>query len=352
MVRLRSIVLVGFTLLGLPAWATPAPAPVLPPRLAGWAGVGLSIETRAPWGLAKDQAAAMQEFGLRSVQRVTLLQNGRRVPLEALLFGDASGSFGAFTYLRPAGAERMVLADRAAAAFAAGQTWFYRDHWLLHLSATPALRADELNAIAAALPAVHGGSHSLPLLLQYLPREHFTPGSVVYAEGPAGLDRAAPWLAQGAAGFDMDAEIVVGSYRLGGSTGQLAIVSYPTPQIARDRLNVLSASIGSGASATAAATMLRRSGSLLAIWHGPRSPAAEGLLAAVQDRTVVTWTRPPGLEALPSLILGIFALAGIIIAICLGIGLATGGLRVALAHLFPRRFALYSDSRFIRLNLR
>lgn len=317
-----------------------ARGPLLPPDLAGW-----QVAPMAP--PSAPAAAAMREFGLQAYESALLTRGNRQVHLEAWKFGDASGGFGAFTYFRSPAARQVKWAQPTTqAALDNRQAWGWRNHWVLHLTAAPNAGLPgqgEIGAMLAALPRVPQGSHALPVLPLYLPARGLVVGSVAYAEGPAALAHAAPWLPAGPVGFDRDAEVVVANYRADSLAGQLALIGYPTPQVAQDRLAALGA----------AGMVAQRTGTMLVIWHGPESKASRSLVGSLREHSVVTWTKPPGIESLPALILGIFALVGVIIVVSLAAGFATSGARALLARIFPRRFPLHSSgARFIRLNLR
>lgn len=328
----------------LPAKASP---PSLGANLAGWNVTQAQVTAQPPWGLSPAQTAVMREFGLRAAERAVLVpppaggagRADRDLPVLAFAFGDASGAYGAFTAWRAPGSARR-LAGGAVAARSADATpaWLLlRNHWLLRLP--PGVKGATLTALSRSLPRLSGGSSALPLLPQYLP----APDRLArrYVEGPAGLAQASPWFPAAAAGFSSAAEGVVGDYRGG---GQIVILSFPTPRLAADQLPILRRAL-----ATESGAVARRSGSFLIVSRGMNFPAEAALAAGIHDRVVLSWTRPPGLEALPALILGCFALVGVLAAISLSIGVTTGGARLLLAKWFPRRFA--RERRILRLNL-
>lgn len=335
-------VLLPLLLLGALAGAANPKSPQLPAKWAGW-----QVVKQAPAGISGAPAAVLQEYGLRGQKSAMLARQGRKVLAEVWQFGDATGGFGAYTFFRPAHAQLTSLGPLSQLAIASPvQAWGWRDHWVVEFRAgaqSGLPNAKNLGELLAALPRIQAGSHNAPLLPQYLPKQGLAPESVIYSEGPASLAAAAPWLPSSQVGFEEDAEVVVGSYQLRDAAGQLAIINYPTPQIAQDRLGLLSK----------AGVDARRTGALLAIWHGPKSAAAAKLLGRPEEHSVVTWTRFYGLDSLPGLILGIFALIGIIIAVSLGAGFLAGALRVLLARVYPRRFSVEAaTARFTRLNLR
>lgn len=313
----------------------------------GWKAIQQQILGQFPWGLNGRTAEAMREFGLMQRQlteyaplRASAAARGERLSTTVWVFGDGRGAYGAKTYLRsfPGPGPRAVPARRAV-----------RRRWLLTASGAVSTRAWRVwvDAVAGKVPS------PLPLLRQQLPRRGLVAHSAGYAEGPASLAVAAPWLPPQAVNFAMEPIIATGRYQWGsrgrrarrdakGATaaGELAILSYPTPQIAAAQLKPI----------RAAADLARRSGPLVVAWHGAAAPQARQLVSAVQYEAVVTWNRPLHEKTLAGLILAIFVLIGFILAACVAAGIFTGGMRMLLAKWFPGRFALRPE-RIIRLKL-
>lgn len=326
--------------------ASPGIAPLPPP--AGWEIARSQDFTQFPWGLDGQAAAAMREFGLvrRQTTRYVAADAGRgerpgskldaRLSTTAWIFADTHGAYGAKTYLRSlAGAASSPMRPARLA---------LRRQWLLTASGAIPARSwrSWVDAVAGKT------APPLPLLRQQLPRRGLVAHSAGYAEGPASLAAAAPWLPPKAVNFAMEPVIATGRYQWrsrqdapGTSPGgELVILSYPTPQIAAAQLQPI----------RAAADLARRSGPLVVAWHGPAAPEARHLVSAVQYEAVVTWNHPLHAKTLAGLILAIFVLIGFILAACVAAGVFTGGMRMLLAKWFPGRFALRPE-RIIRLKL-
>lgn len=296
------------------------------PGPPGWKRAGDKTYSQAPWALAPQLAAAMREYGLQRRSAAAFRRAGRAVRLQVWTFADSRGAYGAESFLR---------AVHAPGRFMARQRWVLRAQGPL----PPEAWRFWTRKLAGGAPA------PLPLLWQQLPQRHQVAQSVGFAEGPEGLAALAPWLPSPAVNFAMEPLIATAQYRLHGAggravSGQLAILSYPTLQIAAAQLRPIRAS----------ATMARRSGPLVIAWRGADVPAARAVFGTVHYRAIVTFSPPIGVGSLPGLILTIFVLIGFIAAVCLAAGLFAGGLRVLLAKWFPRRFALHPD-RLIRLKL-
>ena len=110
-----------------------------------------------------------------------------------------------------------------------------------------AMSGSELRELAQELPVVTGGAATLPTLPGYLPELTLIENSVRYVVGPVGLAAVGSPLPPGIVDFGRSAELAVGDYRTSQGTAKLAIVSYPTPQIALERMRALTVSLSSPA---------------------------------------------------------------------------------------------------------
>ena len=138
-------------------------------------------------------------------------------------------------------------------------------------------------------------------------------------------------------------------YNLDGRKEDLLVISYPTPQIAAERQRAFE-----GASQQPQ-LYARRTGPLLAIARGEASGRqARSLIGAVNYDASVTWNEPTFLgkhENLGLLILGVFALIGILLVIALITGVAFGGMRVMVARLLGRKVERSDEMEIIRLKI-
>src|SRR5439155_4631547 len=92
----------------------------------------------------------------------------------------------------------------------------------------------ELEPLFQALPKLD--QSPLPALKGYLPSDNLIPNSERYVTGPVGLEEFDPGIPAGVAAFHLGSEAQIGSFRAGSGEMKLAIFSYPTPNIARERL--------------------------------------------------------------------------------------------------------------------
>jgi hypothetical protein len=343
--------------------AAPSSTPVLP-DFDGWHKVQSTVLTQPGWNLPANESALMKELGLKALERVAYQRGDRHMKVEAFFFGDASGAYGAYTFLRPENYHPFDVGQpRSQGVSGNTDIYFYRGQWAVYVQVDQltAMTGREMRQLASQLPMFTGQQSQLPTLPMYLPHTHYRTNSVRYMEGPAGMAQAAPWMPVQAAGFDMGAEAVTGTYDVPAPVqaagpdqpNELVILSYPTPDIARDFLHRLQQALKVGQPGSP--NQIRRSGPVVAVLHGPNYPGASDLLNSVNYDAEVTMTQPTpiGLEGLPGLILGIFALAGMVIAVAIVVGIMTGGLRVFLRRRFPKWFKSEAEEReLIRLHLR
>lgn len=162
---------------------------------------------------------------------------------------------------------------------------------------------------------------SLPALPKYLPVKNLVPHSERYSLGPATLGEFEPRLQSWAVGFDRGAEVEVASFRQrNGGPARLALILYPTPQIARLQTEKLQKLPGA---------VVRRKSSLVGVVFGSEERPAQALLDQVRYQPILTWNEAvPKPEQNPGVVLTeIFALAGLLIAASIGMGLFFGGFR-------------------------
>ena len=160
-----------------------------------------------------------------------------------------------------------------------------------------------------------------PLPNSYLPSKGLVANSERYILGPAGLDRFEPGLPPSVAAFSLGAEGQISQYDTSTGRVQMAVFSYPTPQMARQRLEVFQKLPGA---------MAKRVGPLVAVILAPPDPnAAERLLSSVTYSATVTVDErvPTRRDNVGDLMVNIFILVGIILAITIPAGVVVGVLR-------------------------
>jgi hypothetical protein len=231
---------------------------------------------------------------------------------------------------------------------------FYKGNLLVDvtLEQVTAMSAADLRALADGLPRPKGNIATLPILPTNLPKQSYQPHSARYMVGPLAMDRLGVPIPANIVDFGKGPEVALGKYRSSTGDANLVLISYPTPQIARERMAAMQA-----ANLPGGPFYFKRSGPFVVAVNG-NIPAdeAQSLLASVNYDADVTWNQPTKLNPrdLPAnLIIGIIILIGILLLLSIILGLAFGGVRVIAKRLFPNRvFDRSEDIEIIQLNLK
>jgi len=307
----RSVTTTGLlALAAAAALAAPPQQAIWPEQLAGFARV--SAQAAAP-----ADRALWDEYGLRDAEQARYTASGRRFEAVGYRLADSTGTFAAFQWQRPADARpsaaaALAVETRDGALVAHGNYLFRFTGW------KP--KATDLASFFQGLAKVDRAA--LPTLPHYLPQDGLIPNSERYVLGPVGLEKFAASVPAAAAAFQFGAEGEVATFRTKGGPSTMAIFSYPTPQIARQRLADFEKLPGAVA---------KRSGSLVAVMVAPADPeAAKRLLSAVNYQATITWNErvPTRRDNIGDLVVNAFVLIGILISLFLAAGIAFGFLRL------------------------
>jgi hypothetical protein len=348
--------------------ATAAPAPLLPPEFAAWQLQGSLEKTTQPQTADAANVAVLKEYGFTDYAAGNYAENGNSLTVRAMRFTDATGAYGAYTYYRIPG---MHPEDIGRGAAANGSRILFWDGATLvdakfdHLTA---MSAAELRELASKLPVPNGTANIPPSLPGYLPRKDLDITYTRYSLGPEAYARSGGVLPPSLIDFSKSPEVLSGGYTLGGGTGVLTLIEYPTPQIAAERERAISAYLKSGnqtanpwtqalADSSAKALLTRRSGLLVGVTSGSLPAAdAQRLLDRFNYEASVTWNHPQGYvpetTKAASLLLGIAALCGILGGTALVLGVFLGGGRALFRRLRGKPASALSETEFIRLDLR
>ena len=237
------------------------------------------------------------EYGLQACEHGSYGQFG----ITACQFKDTTGAFAAAEFLKSPNA---VLGNYVVSCSG---------------KCTPALK----DWLSAKLPNFSRSRY--PVLENYLPQQGLIAGSKRYILGPASLAQFEPRIPASAIAFDFSPEAQLARYRSAGGEQSMAIISYPTPQIARQQVAVLE---------KLPDAVVKRTGPIVSLVLAPGNQAAAGLLLAKVDyhASVSFDDQPLPLIITPQtagqMVLAILSLAGIVVGFCLLSGLAFGGFRV------------------------
>ncbi len=344
--------------LAFPARAADTAATVLPATFAGWQMSGPEKVSSRAADADQVYASLLKEYGFESFRQATYQKPDRHLEIKAIQFHDASGAYGAFTFYKPEDMLTESIGDQAGSANT--RVLFYRGNILVDvtLDKVTATSAGELRELASDLPLPAGPDRHPPILPAYLPRQNYIPNTARYVTGPVGLAAIGSPVPADLVDFSSGAEIATGQYHADWGTATLTLISYPTPQIAVDRLQAIDSAMPVREANQSPRTRVasKRSGPLVAVVTGNVSPDnAKSLLGLVNFDADVTWNeRVPTAKDNPgSLMVAMIVLTVVILGLAIVAGVAFGGIRLLIKRLFPDRvFDRPEDIEIIRLNLR
>ncbi len=353
--------------LAKPATAADTPPPLLPTDFAGWSLSAPVENSAAPEVADAANAAVLKEYGFQQFATAHYANADNKLSIRAIRFQDASGAYGAFTFFRRPGSiaeqiGRSAAWDGSHVLFWNGATLV--DATLDHVTPmTPA----ELRELAKDLPQPPGSANIAPPLPGYLPRQDLDLGLTHYSLGPEAYARSGGVLPAALIDFPLSAEAVTANYSSRDGEGQVTLLIYPTPQMAAARLKEIDAFLKAGntksvwpqalAESRPDSLLTRRSGPIVAVVSGSLAPAtAHKLLNQINYQADVVWNNPQGYisdgSKVARLLLGIFALTGVLGGAAILLGLFLGGGRALYRVLRGKpASAFQEETEFIRLNL-
>jgi len=337
---------------------------VLPKTFGGWqlhdsreaAGATLAPELG-------ENFAVLVEAGLVSSHAGTFIRStapekgGSPATMSARLyrFRDAAGAYCAYTFLRTREMSSSDLTEKSAVGrdrilAAVGNS-------LLELSAPGAASLSELKTLVTLIQQ-QTPVGAYPTLWQYLPGEGFERTSDHYLMGPAALGKVYPSAEGDWLGFAQGVEAESARYHFHGESLTLLLAVYPTPQLARAKLQELEQRLGvkpAVAPTSSGGTVVdlvapgaspplyaERRGLMITLLAGARDArVARAMFDRIQYETAVTWNEPSWQAKEPPFIV---MLINILIATCLLLlyafiaGLLFAGIRLLVKRLAPGRF--------------
>ncbi|HYA95570.1 MAG TPA: DUF6599 family protein [Terriglobales bacterium] len=352
--------------------------PVLPKTFGGWVlDAPRESSGAALAGELGDNFAILVESGLISSQSGTFSRaaSGEKgggsasMAVRLYRFRDAPGAYSAYTFLRTADMSSSDLTEKSAVG--RERILAVVGSLLLQLSAPGAASLSELKTLVTLLQQ-QTAPGAYPTLWQYLPAEGFERTSDHYLMGPAALSRVLPFAEGDWLGFAQGVEAESARYQLGRDSLTLLLAVYPTPQLARAKLQDLQQRLGvkPADAATpprgtvidlvrpgpAPALYAERRGLMITILAGAHDArVARAMFDRVQYETAVTWNEPSWEAKEPPFIV---MLINILIATCLLLlyafiaGLVFAVVRLAVKRLVPGRiFDRDKDIELIQLGL-
>jgi len=344
-----------------PALAADSPKPGLPREFGGWTlSSPQEVSGAALASSLGDSLAVLVESGLINAHRgaYTRAASGTTSTMPAILyrFRDSNGSYGAYTFLRTPDMSASDLTEKCAISH--DRILAVVGDLLLDLSHPGDASLAELKSLVMAIqkgtpPATY------PTLWQYLPGVALERNSDHYLLGPAGLGREFPFKTGDWLGLSQGAEAETARYKMGRDNPTLLLAVYPTPQLARAKLQELVSNFGvktfeesrpaSGADSAATDTKsvapafyAERNGLMLAIVSGAHDArTARALIDRITYQTSVTWnepsweaTEPPFLVMIVNILIGTLLL----LLYAFIAGLVFAGFRLLVKRLAPGKF--------------
>jgi hypothetical protein len=301
----RIVLLVALFFLGLPsAWAAIWPEEFY----------GLKRTSLTPVSLGGD--AIWAEYGFEEGEVAEYAGEGVQLKATAWRFGDATAAMAVFQWRRPLEYKKTDVEPLAVESSDA--LYLARGNYILHFEGKKP-SVEELAGLFLVLPLTENST--LPSLPTYLPEADRVPGSERFILGPVGLRMFEPRIPPSVAGFQYSPEAQLAKYKTEKGEIDLAIFSYPTPHIARERLAEFR---------MLPRAVVKRTGPMLVAIFDPAEPdEAQQLLAKVNYRATIVWDEGALVEpaGVADLLLGIFALIGVLLVLAIILGLAFGGSR-------------------------
>ncbi len=260
--------------------------------------------------------ALWDELGLKDSE-TAVYQNGKaRFTGTVYRLADTTAALAAFDWQRPKNAAPSTVAPLAAETSSA--LTLVRGNYLLVFDGYKPDPA-ELTPLLDSLKDVDGTP--LPTLPSFLPSQDLVPNSERYITGPVALQRFDPGIPPSVAAFHLGSEAQLGVFHSPKGDLTLAVFSYPTNQMAMQKLGEFQKLPGA---------VVKRSGPLLAVILSPPDPdEAERLLAQVRYEAQVTLHEPTptSVHQVGNMLVNIFVLIGILLVFSIIAGLFVGGFR-------------------------
>jgi Family of unknown function (DUF6599) len=347
--KLFLIVLLSATAFG----QAKAAAGFLPAQFNGWRLETSTVKTGSdPAALDPADFSVLKEYGFKDSETAGYSRDGRKMQVKAARFNDASGAYGAFTYYVQPQMRTETIGDQGASNNT--RILFFKGNILVDvtLDRVTAMSGADLRALAEALPRPQGNTAAMPTLPGNLPAQSRIANTSRYVMGPEALARLGIPISAQLVDFRTSPEVVMAKYRTTAGEAALTIISYPTPQIARERLTAIQT-----AQLPGGPFYFKRSGPFVAAING-NIPAdeAQSLLASVNYDADVTWNQPTKMkkeEDRAGFVVALVLLCMLVVLAALFFSFAFGGLRLLANRFFPNKvFKRQEAADIIRLNLK
>ncbi len=276
--------------------------------------------------LVGDNTPGVLEYGLIGATLVALESTDGSVEVTLYEMIDSTASYGLFALERDWRSPEFELAIVGIESYQNGDRLvFWQSEYVVELEG-PRQATRALGELIA--DNILGRSRKAPVSL-LLPAKGLIQESEKYILTPAAFQTMSG-LDPTELGFENSVEVAVAEYAQASGRGRLALLLYPTQQLARLHSETwIESSAGELPSG--------RSVSLFAILlESDSDELSESIMSALSYQSEVTWTETlPDPLTLPQMILNIFTFIGIALAFTLVVGLVFGGFRIYLKARYP-----------------
>ncbi|HWZ52512.1 MAG TPA: DUF6599 family protein [Granulicella sp.] len=333
------------------------PVPLLPKQFGAWQQTAQAADGSASAATSDGaSAAALRDDGVTRVdaQTYTRAGSGDTILLKAYEFGDATGAFAAYTYLRRP-ADRPIPGARLGkdAVEDGDAVMLWDGRTVVSALFHGGRRLTDLQDLVPQLPKIGGPKGLAPLLPTLLPTKGLQTDTLKYALGPASYQAMGGVLPAEIVGFDKSAEVVTAKYA---GRGTLTLLLYPTPQIAGEHGREIEAEMNREG-ASAGTVKLRREGPLVLLTTGSWTPAeAQKLVEEIHLRDQLTWNKPLPVDfhsevrKTASLLTNILLLTGALFLAAIILALFFGGGRALIRVMQGKPAA--TEPEFLHIDLR
>lgn len=313
--------------------------------IPGWTASGKAVLYDEPniKKFSLELAAPLRTYGLNGVAVQTWkgpLGQAKATMFELL---DSGGAFGFFTTRRKTENTPSPETSIGAESFRAGNhLYFWQSNYVVRLEGEPGA----MEALAKALAEKILGPSEKPSIAAHLPSANLVAGSEMFMLDATNI-QAVDGVDASALGFDSSAIAAGADYRVNGKAAHLLLMLYPTQQIAKkyaDQFNAATPNL---------VESRKRIGPMLAIVSGTTDASIiQSIMEQVHYQSKVMWDEPkPGLGLGP-IIVTVFRFIGVLLGLCVVVGIAFGGMRTMLKARYPNRvFDSSKDTEIIQLKL-
>jgi hypothetical protein len=303
---LRQLVLLSLIALtvGSPAW----PA-IWPEEFFGYKRV--SVAPASP-----GEAPIWEEYGFDEGETARYELDGKQFSGTAFRFRDATSAMAVFQWQQPAGAEPAEL-TALSVQWDSG-VYFAHGNYVFRFEG---FKPSTEQVVGQLLIVPMLEQSPLPTWVEFIPVDGRLPGSQKFVIGPEGLEQFESRIPPSVAGFHYGPEIQISEFGSPAGPLKMAVLNYPTPHIARERLAEFRMLDGA---------LVKRTGSMLAVVFDPVDPeAAQKLLSLVDYRPNITWDQYSfrSEPTLVEIVLTAFLFLGLLFSLSIIFGALFGGLK-------------------------